>query len=420
MHDKIKVVYDYIGPNGPLNNYRNSESTTKTVSRDFHINELFNEAGGYCISSTSQLKETDYFIYPIKLELQDDHWIKNPSADLFYMLNGKILNYIKNSNGYLLLHMWHENGTHPCYQRIHNYFKDIIPFNKIIFQVGNYSAKEFYKLFCEEYNIPESDMIQIVHVNFFEYFVGAQTLRKSYASNQVINSLEKNINYSKIQKTFLSLNNRLREHRVDLFLLFNQHDLLKDSLFTIKEPKSDSDWYSRISQYFIDKYKITNYQLSTMRNMLPLKYDLDSTHENHIAYLSTDMNKLHNQTLISVVTETTFNRDIFFTEKIFKPIAYRQPFILVSSYKSLAYLKSLGYKTFSEFFDESYDNIIDNNERLIRIVELCVEINNWSDADKKKFFYKTMPVSQYNFELLQSRGGKMQVDFWYDFINKIK
>ncbi len=45
----------------------------------------------------------------------------------------------------------------------------------------------------------------------------------------------------------------------------------------------------------------------------------------------------------------------FLTEKIFKPLAYGMPFMVIGNRGSLQRLRDLGFKTFPEWFDESYD-----------------------------------------------------------------
>ena len=49
-----------------------------------------------------------------------------------------------------------------------------------------------------------------------------------------------------------------------------------------------------------------------------------------------------------------FNNIIHITEKTYKPIAFMQPFILVAAAGSLRHVQDMGFKTFNEFWDESY------------------------------------------------------------------
>lgn len=74
-----------------------------------------------------------------------------------------------------------------------------------------------------------------------------------------------------------------------------------------------------------------------------------------------------NNTGISVVLETVFDQRIHLTEKILRPIACGHPFILAAGPGSLALLRKYGFKTFSPFIDESYDNILDKQKRLVAI-----------------------------------------------------
>ena len=61
--------------------------------------------------------------------------------------------------------------------------------------------------------------------------------------------------------------------------------------------------------------------------------------------------------------------------KINKCFLTGHPFIVVASPKYLDYLKKLGFKTFNKWWDESYDNIIDENKRKQKIKEIIFQMN---------------------------------------------
>lgn len=88
----------------------------------------------------------------------------------------------------------------------------------------------------------------------------------------------------------------------------------------------------------------------------------------------------YNSTAFSIVAETTVssNDTIFVTEKTFKPIAFCHPFIIFGQPRILEFLKSSGFETFENIFDESYDNEYEINYRLKKIVD---QINNYSNKD---------------------------------------
>jgi hypothetical protein len=161
--------------------------------------------------------------------------------------------------------------------------------------------------------------------------------------------------------------------------------------------------------------------IDEIEKTLPLILD-DPTRPVNLTSLFASIVTYYQSSLISIVTETNFEgseeSDIFNTEKIFKPMIHRHPFILVGPYKTLEHLKNMGYKTFSEFWDESYDDIEDPTERLLKIVELCKSINEWSDLEKKMFFYKSMIVTNHNHKLLaECYPNNMRKNFWHKFEN---
>lgn len=71
----------------------------------------------------------------------------------------------------------------------------------------------------------------------------------------------------------------------------------------------------------------------------------------------------YNITFCSVVSETSVRYGPWLTEKAFKPMAFRHPFLLQACPGTLEYIKSLGFVTFDNIFDESYDQVQDLESR---------------------------------------------------------
>ena len=108
---------------------------------------------------------------------------------------------------------------------------------------------------------------------------------------------------------------------------------------------------------------------------------------------------LNKKALWHVVSETNFYNDkLHLTEKIFKPIAAKRPFILVSSPGNLAYLKSYGFKSFSDWIDESYDNEYDDNTRLNLIVNEVSKLCNLSRQELIEMHKDMHYILEYNFK----------------------
>jgi hypothetical protein len=91
------------------------------------------------------------------------------------------------------------------------------------------------------------------------------------------------------------------------------------------------------------------------------------------AYPSMD---LYRNSWVEIVPETLCEDANYFTEKTFKPMLTRTPFLVVSTPGYLQYVKSLGFLTFDSLINESYDtqpNIQDRVRLMLNQLEDIVK-----------------------------------------------
>jgi hypothetical protein len=101
---------------------------------------------------------------------------------------------------------------------------------------------------------------------------------------------------------------------------------------------------------------------------------------------------------VNIVTETVFDFPYpYITEKTFKCFWHKSPFIIVGAPNSLAHLRSLGFKTYQDFWDESYDSELDCTERLIKVFNVIKTISNWSINDCKDVYNSMTNILNYNY-----------------------
>ena len=104
-----------------------------------------------------------------------------------------------------------------------------------------------------------------------------------------------------------------------------------------------------------------------------------------------------NKTAYSIVAETNLdNRLVFCTEKIVKPILSRRLFVVFSGYKFLEYLHQLGFKTFDNVIDESYDLIQNDHERYTQAFE---QVKKLCEIDQKTVFDLVQERLEHNYEV---------------------
>ena len=107
---------------------------------------------------------------------------------------------------------------------------------------------------------------------------------------------------------------------------------------------------------------------------------------------------------IEVVLETLFDDPRQqLTEKSLRPIACAQPFILASTPGSLEYLRSYGFKTFGDLWDESYDTTVDPEKRLHAIVDLMNQIRHWLPHVRESKMTQAQAIADYNKKLFFSK-----------------
>jgi hypothetical protein len=80
---------------------------------------------------------------------------------------------------------------------------------------------------------------------------------------------------------------------------------------------------------------------------------------------------------VQLLDKNKWWQEMFFTEKTFRSIFYKRPFLLFGSKHQLKVLQELGFKTFDNIlFNESYDSIDDWEERLLAILTEVTRVCN--------------------------------------------
>jgi hypothetical protein len=221
-----------------------------------------------------------------------------------------------------------------------------------------------------------------------------------------------------IKKTFISPNRIIAGRR--------DHRLLM--LYHMFKNKLDNNWIScpetcpaeNISIQSAVNHLVTEYpdiqQVFAQAN-LPRNFTGESGQPMHSYQLS--LFKESAESLLYVVTETVASgRRQHLTEKTFKPICLRMPFVLVACAGSLEYLKQYGFKTFSEFWNEDYDLEPNEHVRVARISQLLQDLDQLSTREKQQLFNHCQPIIDHNFNHFYS-GGFEQL-LWNEVTSMLK
>jgi hypothetical protein len=239
-------------------------------------------------------------------------------------------------------------------------------------------------------------------------FIDGATLAKISSAN----ILEK----KSYKKAFLNFNRRWRIHRPCVVGLLYSMNLLDKGFVSLGKADDNLNWNNTFDtilklvsedQELYSLLSTNKTKITTLPEMYLDTTDLISdrfgvTYEN-INHESTI--QLYEDSYFSIASETYFFENIgrTFTEKSFKPMLYKHPFILMANPNSLVLLKELGYKTFHPYIDESYDNEPNNVKRLKMILNEVNRLCNLTELEIFEFIDNVREITIHNHNLLISK-----------------
>lgn len=335
-----------------------------------------------------------------------------------------------------------------------------------IFECSYYTKQVInsFKEMCKEINLDTSKIVFFTNNIFnkennciyWQYFETAtkiaycHNLFKSYKSDKKLPFFR-----------FLLLNCRTRKHRFYIcYKLWKKDpDFFKHVSFSLSKQTVaqliNCDSYTvRDAQqtdfnYFIERYRAELLDIENFIKLLPSYTVFDSEfikkemykiyygnehreqicsnlHEQDIFYKLNHWKHLSEETFsktgIHIVTETLADfkntekmQYMFVTEKTFKPILFKKPFIIVGQKGILQHLRDCGYKTFNSLWDESYDTINDSQERYDKIIEVILKLSSMSANDFYDVINAASDIADYNYQNLMARTPEHEA---VEFIKK--
>ena len=179
------------------------------------------------------------------------------------------------------------------------------------------------------------------------------------------------LNFDHDQKRFdfLYLNKMRKKYRELLWRELRKDDLLANSLFTFHklDPKLK----------------------------LPPEYELPWVDRNNYPQRGFDQDvfeKPYNDCAVNIVSETDVDHK-FITEKVYKPLMAGQIFVVYGYKGILTKLRAMGFQTYGEHIDESYDDEVDHEKRINMISDTLHKVKG---TDYKKLYKDTQDIRTHN------------------------
>lgn len=227
----------------------------------------------------------------------------------------------------------------------------------------------------------------------------------------------------KRDKKLLCFNRMPRWQRARMVGFLFEHDLVKDSFVSFDIRKNAEDintkeaWDIGNNINIEEEFRGDPYISNIYKNYdtLPLVLNRTVDRDNPVDINDDDLQYFDNS-YFSIVNETNFYHcldgnglrpiscvhtdGVFISEKLYKPIAHRHPFIVAGINGTLKYLRDAGYKTFHPIINEDYDLIVDDEERLQAIEKEVLRLATLDDDTWLEIQQQLKPIIDYNYNHL--------------------
>jgi hypothetical protein len=367
------------------------------------------------------------YIIPVGVNQSPKEWIGNEFAveenrtnfvNIFDKLNEKYLKDLREGIAFLIIDNSLE-GYHDNFIFTHLWDAATVRFihpNQIIYVTGNLNIQENLKMWCDQNR--GKTPIRVIPYAHFEYDISVRKVEQLLEDINSFPTFKNQYEYKQKNedsiKVYNFLNKKPRDHRIWFFDTLRQWDLLDDGIISMNKSNNPQD-------ILIDFRKKDKKNIEICNTLLPkYAYDDDLNDKNFDYYMYNFNTQSSLDSWISIISETHFEdekRNVFISEKTFKCIANNHPFMILGNKHSLTHLRNLGYKTFHDLIDESYDYL----ESIDRIDAIIQEIRKWvSNPTKLQHFSWMKPTIEHNSNVLKFNAMYKPPTLFFDLLKWIE
>lgn len=161
----------------------------------------------------------------------------------------------------------------------------------------------------------------------------------------------------------------------------------------------------------LDLEKLFSWDAESIKNVDSLLTLHNNYHSTFLAYnyktfeydFGNKLNYLYKDIFVDIVIEAHVEGNSFYpTEKIVRSILCKKPFIVIAPPFYLRYLKQMGFKTFSNYWSEAYDDLGAKN-RYFAILKLIDQLANTNKLELINMNSSMTEILEHNYQLLVSQ-----------------
>lgn len=300
-------------------------------------------------------------------------------------------------------------------KEIIHYMNEVV--KKLVTEYNGYTKDMFYYYtgtMSIQANVDSYDLLM------FDFLPKNILLSNNFSVPYFNNRIDRQLEINTKLKKFLSMNGNPRTNRRVALSWLTKRNLLDKAFYSFDSTYLPEKNENNENNPLLQKYNSIVEDLDSTSMIQPMI--LSKTHGDYSiddriieedvyyfdnSYFSLVQETFYDNTLDWSTCDIAFYECIFITEKTYRPIYFKHPFITLGVKGSLSGLREYGFKTFSPYFDESYDEIDDPVLRIETALNEVKRLCSLSDEEWLSIQRDLLPIVEYNYNLLTSESFRI-------------
>lgn len=333
------------------------------------------------------------------------HWVFCVSARYIYdqanmptlRLKEEVINAVNEGRCLIYFPFATEPGAHGYMKGFYEFIEsNNIPANRVVLSSCEIDVVHTHNVYCTGAGIPKGERMNV--------YWDLEPIMRNFALSATLKPVYKKFGYL----------NRNSESRYGHYIgckIFSNQELYEETVMTgfLSDPYGQNaditfeDLLGRITsiqKHYPAEKKLSKTQIEEYFKALPLTPfgNLNAVgllHNTHFLHTFSD---------IAIIRETSNGLTRFISEKTIKTMLSKKPFFMVGDPEILSAIRSAGFKTFSKWWDESYDNIVDPPTRFDAMLEQVEKVRKMPQAEYNKMMIEIKEVTDHNFDILLKKS----------------
>ena len=349
------------------------------------------------IHTVKEIDQIDWFVYPIIInepyyQIRHFHNPDHPTYGIYNMIPSEVYEAVKAKKGVIFVDITGEPLENHDLSQVRQGFANE-EFN-IFFNIGSPKQVD-NKLFFTFLGWME------------DYFNLVKQSRQSY--NNLHTSDGKGMFCKRDKRAFSLFNARYEKHPGASIIvsLLDRLDLMKHGHVYVQDKASN----------IVNAYDIAKQQLKDSPAFLGRYKAQPISNPEHIYPKPLFMDYSLSLSHFNLVVEAYYTYEMvnwpYISEKTWRNIQLKKPFVLVGQKNTLAEFHRLGYKSFHPYINESYDSM-DDSVRVLHAAKEVKRLCNFTTQQWQEFHKNVEHIHKHNCEQFKARKREFK-EFLYGF-----